>query len=354
MKKALKIGAATFIMIALMSPVALARTYKIANEDAFVKAIVADCFARELSTVIIPVKGFKTNSNRAKQLIVRAITSNGDILNLVNRYTYSISTTKGKWVVTSVRLCYSFVETKDQSAKVDGYIRGNILPIVNEAQDDYEKVYLINEWIKNHVSYDTTHKNQSSYNAIFAQKAVCNGYAMLFNKIAKASGLEAKVITGKSKNMPHAWNAVKINGLWYFVDCTWNDTTEFNEYLLLNLPDISADHRAETLLPQPIAPKSYFAELAEKIKSGDAGNAIATMEKMYGAFCPDKEALEKEVQAQLETKNWRQIICDSSIQDVIPIVRSFAESGEPLKIITRSDPLIFNNKAYTIISLDGM
>lgn len=32
-------------------------------------------------------------------------------------------------------------------------------------------------------------------------------------------------VTGAGKSEPHAWNAVKLDGKWYAVDCTWDDQT---------------------------------------------------------------------------------------------------------------------------------
>ncbi len=65
-----------------------------------------------------------------------------------------------------------------------------------------------------------------------SKKGVCHGYSVLFNRVAELTGLESVMIPGTSKSHPthigkspatadHAWNAVKINGKWQFVDVTW-------------------------------------------------------------------------------------------------------------------------------------
>ncbi|HEX8268989.1 MAG TPA: transglutaminase domain-containing protein [Flavobacterium sp.] len=64
------------------------------------------------------------------------------------------------------------------------------------------------------------------------RKAICHGYAELFNHLAELTGLESKMIPGTSKSHPtqigkfpsvadHAWNAVKTNGKWHLIDATW-------------------------------------------------------------------------------------------------------------------------------------
>lgn len=361
MKKVLRIFGAVLFAIVLMPSVVLAGTYKVSNEAEFVKAIVTDCLAHAPNTVIIPVNGFKIDFNKARQLIAKAITSNGDILSLVNQHACTISSVRGRQTVASVKLSYHFVETKEQEAKVNDYIKNNILPVLKSAKDDYEKVYLINEWIKNNVSYDTTYKNQSSYNAIFNRKATCNGYAMLFNKIAKASGLESKVIIGKAKNAPHAWNAVKVNGVWYFVDPTWNDTTGFNKYLLLSLQEISVDHKAETALPQPVAQKSYFAELLEKAQARNDAEAMETITRIYDvAFCATREDMLKEVTNQLKTKSLRKIMYDKTafsdedLWDAILTACELAQSDCSLEIVHYAVPVSYNNKEYGVFSLGNI
>jgi transglutaminase/protease-like cytokinesis protein 3 len=67
---------------------------------------------------------------------------------------------------------------------------------------------------------------------IKSRKALCEGYATLYQEICGLLNLECVLISGTAKrfiseigksNLPsnHAWNAVKINGRWQLVDITW-------------------------------------------------------------------------------------------------------------------------------------
>ncbi len=49
---------------------------------------------------------------------------------------------------------------------------------------------------------------------------VCQSYAAVFNQAARNLGLTSYVIDSNT----HAWNAVLLNGKWYYVDTTWDDT----------------------------------------------------------------------------------------------------------------------------------
>ncbi len=51
-------------------------------------------------------------------------------------------------------------------------------------------------------------------------------YALIYQTMAKAAGLECEFVTGHARSLhggweKHAWNAVKINGQWQLLDVTW-------------------------------------------------------------------------------------------------------------------------------------
>lgn len=70
-------------------------------------------------------------------------------------------------------------------------------------------------------------------------KGVCEDYSYLFEAMCQAIGIESRTITGYARFNPadigkqtntvnHAWNSVKIDGLWYLLDATWAaGTTDF-------------------------------------------------------------------------------------------------------------------------------
>ena len=65
------------------------------------------------------------------------------------------------------------------------------------------------------------------------RKAVCEGYAQSLAKICNLLGIENEVIKGyirnstrdinsSNKSTNHAWNAVKLNDKWMYIDATWS------------------------------------------------------------------------------------------------------------------------------------
>ena len=51
---------------------------------------------------------------------------------------------------------------------------------------------------------------------------VCAGYAGGFAMVCNKMGIDAVVMTSQT----HAWNRVKIDDVWYTIDCTWDDMDE--------------------------------------------------------------------------------------------------------------------------------
>ncbi len=102
--------------------------------------------------------------------------------------------------------------------------------IVRDAQGEFDTAIAIDDWITKNIVYNYTSTSKSqkidALTTLDKRMGVCTGYSNLFAALARASGLEVKVMTGKArfggKKYYHQWNEVKINGTWYFIDTTWN------------------------------------------------------------------------------------------------------------------------------------
>ena len=110
--------------------------------------------------------------------------------------------------------------------------------INRSARGDLEKARAVYIWLTDNIQYDDASYNNgyfgdnSAENVLLTHLAVCAGFADLFTEIAIKTGIEASTMGGYSKgigysegdsfNEPdHAWNAVKIDGVWKIYDATW-------------------------------------------------------------------------------------------------------------------------------------
>ena len=151
--------------------------------------------------------------------------------------------------------------TAAQEAALTNYIRNTILPQLSlGGKTTYQKVQAIYNWITANVKYDYSHLNDPAYRlqytayaAAVQKKAVCQGYANLFYRLANDAGIDCRIITGKAYNgtqtEDHAWNIVRMaDGKYYCLDATWDAglKPENYEYFLKGLTSFSRDHQAET------------------------------------------------------------------------------------------------------------
>lgn len=90
----------------------------------------------------------------------------------------------------------------------------------------------------------------TAYGCLVEREANCEGYAKAFNLLASKAGLKSVLITGKNdKGENHAWNQVNIDGQWYNVDVTWDDTDVSgvirNNYFLCDDESFGRTHFAD-------------------------------------------------------------------------------------------------------------
>ena len=98
--------------------------------------------------------------------------------------------------------------TAAQEAALTNYIRNTILPQLSlGGKTTYQKVQAIYNWITANVKYDYSHLNDPAYRlqytayaAAVQKKAVCQGYANLFYRLANDAGVDCRIITGKAYN----------------------------------------------------------------------------------------------------------------------------------------------------------
>jgi transglutaminase/protease-like cytokinesis protein 3 len=138
-----------------------------------------------------------------------------------------------------------YPETFDEVAQFDRFLS-------RDFNTDEEKVRAIYSWLINNISYDPDAYKLFNYNfkdyrernqkeersrkkiiehTLRTGKAVCEGYAMTFEKLLTLQGIDNYLIQGDTKthfkdidrkfDLSHMWNAIKIDDSWYLFDTTW-------------------------------------------------------------------------------------------------------------------------------------
>lgn len=97
-------------------------------------------------------------------------------------------------------------------------------------------------------------RSKTCKDAFENRKAVCIGYACLFDSLCKLNNIRSTVIEGSTRQtflaavIGHAYNAVYIDGNWRFVDATWGGGYLVNKQFVRRLDDSYYLTDAETLI----------------------------------------------------------------------------------------------------------
>ena len=109
-----------------------------------------------------------------------------------------------------------------------------ILFYASTLPDDMSKIKYIHDYICLSTEYDTESyeanntggKLQTAYSCAVEYKTVCAGYSALFQYYMQNLGIPCAYLSSNG----HAWNFLKVNGQYYQMDVTWNDTYRIPPY----------------------------------------------------------------------------------------------------------------------------
>jgi len=103
---------------------------------------------------------------------------------------------------------------------------------LDDMETDMEKIKAVHDYLVLNTAYDEQHlandeagipnENEDCHyveGTLLNGLAVCSGYASTFRLFMELQGIHCDYIT----NATHGWNAVELDGKWYFVDVTWDD-----------------------------------------------------------------------------------------------------------------------------------
>lgn len=144
----------------------------------------------------------------------------------------------------NVRYCYTKDEIAQRQEELFSEANGIIGNTVSSDMSDGEKCRALYNYLNANTVYDDEAVEEAernnytkgedwkdaedafnAYGIIVSKKGVCQSYALSYKLLCYLCGVEAKVVTGYLDNtLPHAWNAVKLDGEWYQTDCTNNET----------------------------------------------------------------------------------------------------------------------------------
>ena len=187
-----------------------------------------------------------------------------------------------------------------------------ILSKITPSMSDFEVLKLFHDEIITRCVYDKTAQNRNfMYGVLVEGRATCTGYAKTFQYLCNRVGIENTCVFGSAGGEGHMWNMVKLDGEWYEVDITWDDTTLdelddeiFYEFFLVDSAKMSDRQLFDYNYDKPVAygQKYYYynvmgtyakstSELKTVIKNS-LKNAIKEKKTCAQAMCSERAVVD--------------------------------------------------------------
>ena len=161
---------------------------------------------------------------------------------------------------------------------------------------DVDKVMAVHDYLIDHIEYSNPHIRSFAYGALIEGKAVCQGYAQSLAMILNNLNVECHTIVAMTKGsnpVLHEWVRVKLDGEWYYIDLTWDDTPWAEDknykYFLINTDMISRDHET-----------GYSLAGGPEV---DGSKYLYYAYKKQGIFAETKDDIDKIIRDQINATN---------------------------------------------------
>lgn len=179
-------------------------------------------------------KVYIENQIKAVYAIDKKSSSDNDYLRFsIYGYQWSSEQNTGSHT-TTYQFQVTYLESSDQLTKVNAKVKGIISSLKLKNASDYQKVKLIHDYLVKKITYDQSYTNYTAYSALIENSAVCQGYSLAAYKLLTEAGIPCRIISGTGNGGDHAWNIVKVNGVWYNLDVTWDDAVGATKILYTN------------------------------------------------------------------------------------------------------------------------
>ncbi len=202
--------------------------------------------ANEYKESIIPSR--KIQIDDVKNIYYAVMFDHPEIFWLDSKYSYDYYHDSNEVIKINLKYTDAINNIEENRRLFDSQIN-SIVDVAKTYELDYEKEKYVHDELINRITYDETYKDdQSAFNAMVSNRAVCAGYAKSFQIIMTKLGIPTYYLTGDAKG-EHAWNLILLEDGYYNVDLTWDDQIDriIYKYFNINEEQIRIDHTRKDL-----------------------------------------------------------------------------------------------------------
>lgn len=265
------------IFTGLFTPfVAEATTANTAKSLPEYRAIVKKNLSNHNSSFTVVYTGNqKTLSNNLKNIIPTEIKKDALIDATVHTFKYSGKQNSKKMTINYEITYFSTKAQENFARKETRKIAKNIM---KKNKGQFNRVKAVNDYIVSNTTYGgSTKAKYTTYGVLNNKIAVCQGYSITGYRLLKEMGIDAKYVKGVSNNEHHSWLKVKVSGVWYNLDITWNDPLPNNnfkksyKYFLLSDSQLRKTHKWNNAgLPKANSKKyNFFNNTSSVTRNGN-------------------------------------------------------------------------------------
>lgn len=117
-----------------------------------------------------------------------------------------------------------------QREQIEAEVQG-IVSTLSNPDDEWQTELEIHDYIIDNCRYELSDPKlvcSSVYGILVNGYGACEGYSRAAKLLFDEVGIQSALVSGISESSdgdegPHMWNAVNINGDFYYLDCTWDD-----------------------------------------------------------------------------------------------------------------------------------
>lgn len=147
------------------------------------------------------------------------------------------------------------ISRQARQEQAETYAKALAAECIRDGMTEEQKLRALHDTLVRLCQYDTDTAAQTAPDgasapfaadgALLDHRAVCAGYGRAYGMLCEAAGLDSIYVA--SEEMNHGWNAVRLDGQTYFIDCTFDDPVpDRGEYVSGQYFLLTADELAKT------------------------------------------------------------------------------------------------------------